>query len=282
MHVASRWLRLASIGLLALPLCAWGSYVYVQSGSLVNRQNLNWGTCLDPGVHAFPRFNPLEQNLRTSLTYAGYRSMVQPGSGPLPCHHASDFTAYAVNTYQLTNLRLPEPQGPSSPRITRESLPDDLERAVLTVREFRSRNPEGIRSGPMQCAPGEICRRPTPQTGCQFSVFMLGTSNPVDYPSEGGRPVNIPLRSGQTFEQATTLIRGGRGFFMVNGASDINGGVYLVTEEVRQRLRTGNDITFLIGPSRPNPSTAPEHRMKNIECDGSFAMTLQVDFRDRR
>lgn len=260
------------------------AFVEVQGYTRVQHKQANWGTCPFGSDQAIRPINPMTTGRADfsdiTRAYAGYRTSVRRGDGPLPCHQSVDTTGDALFRVDPTK----NADGTDLDAALVRDLRYTLRMAIFEITSFTSASPEGVASGPGTCGRDEVCPRNRPPSNCRFQLLA--------FPPPPGRLDFLPVLAPGTNREirwqgavssiANPVQTPGRGYMMVSGTSERNGYAWNVTELARGWLSApANRRALFLTIADSEPSLQPEHRMKSIACDGYFTAKLRIDFNDR-
>jgi len=260
------------------------AFVEVQGYSRVQHKQVNWGTCPFGSDQAIRPVNPMT-NGRADFSditraYAGYRTSVRRGDGPLPCHQSADTTGDAL--FRVDPRK--NADGTDLDAALVRELRSSIRMATFEITSFTSASPEGVVSGPGTCARDEVCPRNRPPSNCRFQLFAV----PPPPARSDFLPVLAPGTSreirwqGAVSALASPVQSAGRGYMTVAGTSERNGYAWNVTQLAIGWLNSPrNRRALFLTIADSEPSLQPEHRMKSIACDGYFTAKVRIDYIDR-
>jgi hypothetical protein len=260
------------------------AFVEVQGYSRVQHKQVNWGTCPFGSDQAIRPVNPMT-NGRADFSditraYAGYRTSVRRGDGPLPCNQSVDTTGDALFRVDPTK----NADGTDLDAALVRDLRYTLRVAIFEITSFTSASPAGVASGPGTCGRDEVCPRNRPPSNCRFQLFAVPPPpGRLDFLPVLAPGTNREIRwQGAVSSIANPVQTPGRGYMLVSGTSERNGYAWNVTELARGWLSAPqNRRALFLTIADSEPSLQPEHRLKSIACDGFFTAKVRIDYNDR-
>ena len=259
------------------------AFVEVQGFTRVQHKQANWGTCPFGSDQAIRPVNPMT-NGRADFSditraYAGYRTSVRPGDGPLPCHQSVDTTGDAL--FRVDPRK--NVDGTDLDAALIRDLPFIMRMATFEITSFTSMSPEGVVSGPGTCGRGEVCPRNRPPSSCRFQLFAVpAPPAPSSLLPTLVSPTSREIRwAGAVSSVASPVQTRGRGFMTVSGTGERNANAWDVTPFARGWMNAPrNRRVLILAIADSEPSLQPEHRMKSIQCDGFFTARVRIDYND--